>query len=243
MKPKINPFWGFLTLGLVLLTLALCVLGSKSGTAVVKTEEDPRIAAYLFFDALEKGNTEAIRNGMENYSSLGLENSPQKEFGQLEWDALRQNCHFELTGVCTAEGGTATQTVRASYLDLARLEDELALRLEPEIQAKMEELHLTEQPAEEGETASEEAAAETAEDAGQEEAAESAAAAAENDPALERFRSWLDERKLELLRELLGNAEAYVTTVELPVTLHFVDGRWLVYVDDPLLTALSGGKL
>ena len=30
MKPKINPFWGWLTLALLILTLALCIIGAKN---------------------------------------------------------------------------------------------------------------------------------------------------------------------------------------------------------------------
>ena len=28
----------------------------------------------------------------------------------------------------------------------------------------------------------------------------------------------------------------------LEVTLHYVDGQWLIYADDSLLSALAGGK-
>ena len=44
------------------------------------------------------------------------------------------------------------------------------------------------------------------------------------------------------LETLLERPEDYYTTRELEVTLHYVDGRWLIYADEALLTALSGGK-
>ena len=41
MKPKINPFWGYLTLALVILSLVLCIVGAKKGTLSVRTDADP----------------------------------------------------------------------------------------------------------------------------------------------------------------------------------------------------------
>ena len=58
MKAKINPFWGYLTMGLVVLSFALCILGAKKGALVVKTESGPEKTVETFFDALVTGRYE-----------------------------------------------------------------------------------------------------------------------------------------------------------------------------------------
>ena len=220
MKSKINPFWGFLTLALVILALVLCVVGSKNGVLLVKTDADPNLAVISFFDAVESGRYEALEGKMENYASLGLDQTPRTERGQLEWDALLASYHFTMTGVCTVKGDTATQMVEVRYLDLAALEAALI----PGTEA-------AETP-ETGEETAGEPTGEESEEAPEGENPE------ETDDAGERARAAL----LAQLRELLEQPEEYYTTVVLPVTLHYVDGQWLVQVDDALLTALSGGK-
>ena len=44
------------------------------------------------------------------------------------------------------------------------------------------------------------------------------------------------------LRELLAEPQAFYTTEELPVTLHFSEGQWRIQADEDLLRALAGGK-
>ena len=52
MKPKINPFWGFLTLGLLLLTFVLCVVGARHGVLVLKTDAKPEDTVETFFESI-----------------------------------------------------------------------------------------------------------------------------------------------------------------------------------------------
>lgn len=210
MKPKINPFWGILSLLLAVLTLVLCVFGARTGVLYVKTDADPAVTARVFFDAVREGNTDVMKACMENYSSLGLENSPGTEAGRLEWDALLESYSFELLGPAEVTRDTAVQTVQVRYLDLTALEFALSL------------------PRNEAEEAEE---TDEADEADSDDEADAEAAA-------EQAR----EEALARLRELLEHPEDYYTTTELPVTLHYADGRWLVQVDDALLRALSGGK-
>lgn len=179
MKPRINPFWGFLTLILALLTLGLCLLGAAKGTLLVRADTKPQDAAEQFFEAVVIGKYEAADAGLENYSGLGLDRSPRTEQGKQIWSALLASYTYSLEGEPKVMGDTAVQTVRLRYLDRN---------------------------------------------------------------ALERAMTPAPGEEAPELTALLEHPEDYYSFAELEVTLHYVDGRWLVYADEALLTALSGGK-
>ena len=42
--------------------------------------------------------------------------------------------------------------------------------------------------------------------------------------------------------KILPLPESFYTSAMLELTLHYVDGQWLIYADDSLLNALAGGK-
>jgi hypothetical protein len=179
MKPKINPFWGYLTLALVVLTVALCILGAKTGVLLIRTDAKPQDTAETFFESLVIGKYEAADQCLENYGSLGLDRSPRTEEGKQVWTALLASYDYTLEGEPQVKRDTAVQTVRLRYLDRNALDQALT-------------------------------------------------AAGEGDAPS--------------LQTLLEHAEDYYTNQELSVTLHYVDGRWLIYADEALLSALSGGK-
>lgn len=132
MKPKINPFWGVLTLALVVLTLALCILGAHRGVLLVKTEAKPQETAERFLEAIVIGKYEAADACLENYASLGLDRSPRSEAGKQEWNALLASYDYELLGEPTVKGDLAEQSVRLRYLDLTALEQALLPQESPE---------------------------------------------------------------------------------------------------------------
>ena len=151
MKPKINPVWGVLTLVLVILTLALCILGANRGVLWVKTDADPRETAESFLEALVIGKYDAVNACLENYASIGLERSPRTEEGKLEWNALLASYDYTLVGEPERKGDLAEQKVLLRYLDLAALER--ALSPEPAATAEDGEAAEEAQAAEAEETA------------------------------------------------------------------------------------------
>ena len=126
MKPKINPFWGYLTLALVLLGFALCVLGATAGVLLVRTDTSPRDTAETFFEAVVIGKYEAADACLENYGSLGLERSPRTDEGKQIWTALLASYDYSLEGEPELRRDTAVQTVRFRYLDRNALEQAIS---------------------------------------------------------------------------------------------------------------------
>ena len=186
MKPKINRFWGWFTVALVVLTFVLCILGANRGVLAVKTDARPEDTAETFFECVVIGKYEAANACLENYASLGLE----KSLPDPEWNALLASYDYSLLGEAERRGDTAVQTVRLRYLDLNALEKDLATPL----------------------------------------VTPSAGEGEEPQPIYPK------------LQDLLAHPEDYYTTAELPVTLHYSEGQWLLFADEALLNALAGGK-
>lgn len=121
MKSKINPFWGYLTLILVLVTFGLCLLGAKTGVLLVRTDAKPQETAETFFESVVIGKYEAADECLENYSGLGLDRSPRTEEGKLIWPALLASYDYHLEGTPRVKGDTAVQTVTLRHLDRTAL--------------------------------------------------------------------------------------------------------------------------
>ena len=118
---KIHPLWGALTALLFEATIALCFAGSVGGTLYVYTPSDPQETVTGFFDALKEGSTDDAYALLDNYESLGLENKPQTENGQLLMDALLKSYDYSLVGECRQSGVEAEQTVLLTALDLSKV--------------------------------------------------------------------------------------------------------------------------
>ena len=118
MKAKISPFWGYLTLALVILTLVLCVVSAKNGTLLVKADAKPQETVETFFVSVVIGKYDAAYACLANYDSLGLENQSDS----LKWKRLLESYDYALLGEPEQKGDTAVQTVRFRSLDMNALE-------------------------------------------------------------------------------------------------------------------------
>ncbi len=122
MKPKINRFWGYLTIGLVILTLILSIVGHNRGVLLVRTDAEPQDTAETFFESIVVGKNAEAEACLENYSGLGLEGAAASERGR----ALLSSYDYALLGEPERKGDTAVQSVSFRYLDLNALEADLA---------------------------------------------------------------------------------------------------------------------
>ncbi len=118
MERKTNPFWGSLTVLVILLALALCVYGMNRGVLLARPAGNPQSAVVGFFDALKAGNEEEACRYVENYSSLGLNNVPESEEGQIMFSFLKRSYDYSLSGSVSLWGTKASQKVLVKYLDL-----------------------------------------------------------------------------------------------------------------------------
>lgn len=122
MKPKINRFWGILTLALLLLTLVLCGVGAKRGVLLIRTDLKPEETAQAFLDAIVAGKYQEADALLDNYKSLGLAEAA----GTKRGDALLSSYRYVLQGEPERKSDTALQPFTLRYLDLNALEKDLS---------------------------------------------------------------------------------------------------------------------
>lgn len=105
------------------LLLAVNAPSLKSMAAAPK--ENPQETVINFFDALSRQDYREAYSYLDNYSSLGLENTANTVQAQLLYDALRGSYSYSLYGSCTREGLTAHQQILLRSLDLKALSADL----------------------------------------------------------------------------------------------------------------------
>lgn len=125
MKPKINRFWGYLTLALLLLTLILSGIGAKRGVLLIRTNAKPEETAKTFFDSIVAGDYAKADACLDNYKSLGLDKLAETKEGA----ALLKSYAYTLEDKPVRKSDTAVQTVQLRYLDMKALEKALATPL------------------------------------------------------------------------------------------------------------------
>ena len=178
MDRKMNAFWAVITFLAVLAALVLCVYGSFSGVIYAHPNGNPQAPVTGFFNALKAGDYATACSFVENYSSLGLENTPESEEGQLLFSALKRSYDYSLPESVVLNGTKATQKVLFRFLDLNAV-DAAALAL----------------------------------------------------PELEYTTA---------LRQVLSDPEPCCTSEFFDLTVTFSNGKWLLTLDQPFLSALQG---
>lgn len=122
----IKPALAVLSLVLAGFAAVLCAYGSENGTVYAKADGDPQATVRQFFDAVCAGDYSAAYDCLENYGSLGLENSPSAETGDLVYAALRESYAYELLEQAEVDKLSARQRVSFTYLNLPAMEEDAA---------------------------------------------------------------------------------------------------------------------
>ena len=91
MDKKTNAFWAAFTILIVLAALVLCFIGQNRGILFSRPSGNPQSAVTGFFNALKAGEYDTACSYLENYSSLGLERTPDTEEGQIMLSALKRS--------------------------------------------------------------------------------------------------------------------------------------------------------
>lgn len=123
MDRKTNVFWATVAFLTVLAGIVLCYWGTNIGVLFARPSGNPQDAVIGFFDSIKAGNYQAACSFTDNYSSIGLENVPDSEEGQLMFSALKKSIDYSLSGNCALAGVQASQKVLVRYLDLAAVDE------------------------------------------------------------------------------------------------------------------------
>ena len=130
VKKKMNAAWGMLAVLLFSLGLLLCCSADKIGLLYCAPSGDPAQTVRTFMDSVISGDYPTAYACVENYSGLGLENTPDSYDGELIYNALRRSYSYSFDGNCETDKLTSRAKVDFTYLDTKAMAAELAAQAE-----------------------------------------------------------------------------------------------------------------
>lgn len=142
LRTKVKRGWAVAAVVIAAAALLLAVNAPSLKSVAAAPKENPQETVISFFDALSRQDYREAYGYLDNYSSLGLENTSNTVQAQLLYDALRDSYSYSLYGGCTREGLTAHQQILLRSLDLKALSADLKgavnRAMESETQGKRE---------------------------------------------------------------------------------------------------------
>ena len=125
---RINVGWAVLSVVLGSAAMLLCIVGFAAGTVYTKADGNPADTVSLFYDSVKKQDYVAAYSCLSDYSSLGLEKSPESENAKRTYKALQDSYEYTVLGAPSIDRLNASVRVRFRYLDILSFEDSVASR-------------------------------------------------------------------------------------------------------------------
>lgn len=125
---RINVGWAVLSVVLGSMAMLLCIVGMAAGTVYTKADGDPAETVSLFYDSIKKQDYVAAYSCLSDYSSLGLEKSPESDNAKLTYKALQDSYEYTVMGMPQTDRLQSSVRVRFRYLDILSFEDSVASR-------------------------------------------------------------------------------------------------------------------
>lgn len=139
----INKPLSVLALYCISFCLCLCLFASKAGIFDVKTSGNPTVTVITFYDSIVKGNYTVAYSFLNNCDSLGLEMLESSESNcanPLVSNALKNSYSVSVSNNAIISGLYASQPVEFTYLDIAKLDNAIAMQIDPILNKKIETL-------------------------------------------------------------------------------------------------------
>ena len=121
---EVNGFFAVLAVIFASLAMTLCVIANQRGTLYAKPDGDPGETVSAFFTAIKGKDYQTAYSYLEDYSDLGLSNTPSSTEGQWMQQALTESYDYFLMGNAEIDKLSAKQRVTFRYLDLASVEED-----------------------------------------------------------------------------------------------------------------------
>lgn len=125
---RINVGWAVLSVVLGSTAMLLCIVGMAAGTVYTKPDGDPAETVSLFYESIKKQDYVAAYSCLSDYSSLGLEKSPESENARRTYKALQESYDYTVMGLPQTDRLESTVRVRFRYLDIPSFDDSVASR-------------------------------------------------------------------------------------------------------------------
>lgn len=104
---------------LSLIVILICSMRSQLSPMSCSSLPDPKITVNEYFGALKQSDYAKCDKYISNYSSIGMNGTPQTEVGTTLRKLLIESYDYRMVGECRISGKTAVQTVSIRYLDLS----------------------------------------------------------------------------------------------------------------------------
>lgn len=125
---RINVGWAVLSVVLGSMAILLCIVGMAAGTVYTKPDGDPAETVSLFYDSIKKQDYVAAYSCLSDYSSLGLEKSPESDNAKLTYKSLQDSYEYTVMGIPQTDRLQSSVRVRFRYLDILSFEESVASR-------------------------------------------------------------------------------------------------------------------
>lgn len=125
---RINVGWAVLSVVLGSMAMLLCIVGMSAGTVYTRADGDPAETVSLFYDSVKKQDYVAAYSCLSDYSTLGLEKSPESENAKRTYKALQDSYDYTVMGIPQTDRLQSSVRVRFRYLDIPSFEESVASR-------------------------------------------------------------------------------------------------------------------
>lgn len=125
---RINVGWAVLSVVLGSMAMLLCIVGMAAGTVYTRADGDPAETVSLFYDSVKKQDYVAAYSCLSDYSTLGLEKSPESENAKRTYKALQDSYDYTVMGIPQTDRLQSSVRVRFRYLDIPSFEESVASR-------------------------------------------------------------------------------------------------------------------
>ena len=128
---KINGFWAGLAAIFAGLSMTAAVIGLNMGTVIAQPGGEPTEPVISFFESIKRGDYDGACKYLSDYESFGLNFRASTEQGNALLDVLKSSYDYYLRGSCVKDGITATQNVAFKYVNLSKIKEDAAARINP----------------------------------------------------------------------------------------------------------------
>lgn len=140
-KPgKINLPLGITGLSLAAFTGICAVYFTGSGIILLHTNGNPSDVVNSFYTAALSGNYTDAYSHLKDYTTLGLENSPEDKYSEKIYEALQNSYSYELTGEASINEFKADQTISFTYLKINDISEDISSRIDGLIEERVKQL-------------------------------------------------------------------------------------------------------
>ena len=211
-RNKINIPLLVISIVTILITMLIMLLSTFDITLVFKTNGNPDETISEFFDGIINKNYSSAEKLLSNANNLKFEDETVSDTAKVFNDIVRDNYSYQSLTEATYDHLNASEKISVNYIDTNKLFDAMPGFYEEALNWIVSNTENTELYNEEG-------------------------------YYLENVLETAYYNAAILLKDdVLFNQDNYISTKEIAVNLKYSSGKWMIVLNDDLISCLSGGQ-